>query len=135
MSSPITSTRRFSQYKSRTSGSSVVSSSRGKDHRRISGPNFQTDEAPQKQIWREKLRVQVEKRAKRDRERAHERARSEGASSGAGSEVNYDMDDEDEDSLDDEVGCTFRSSCILTTHRSLKAIPKGHARGKAQNGS
>lgn len=99
MSSPIQSTRRFAQYKSRTSGSSIIAS-RSKVSR---GPNFQVEEPPQKQLWREKLRVQVEKRAKRDREKAYERARSEGASSGASSEADYDMDDEDGDELDDEL--------------------------------
>ena len=90
----------------------------------MSGPNFQVDEPPQKQLWREKLRVQVEKRAKRDRERAYERGRSEGASSGASSEVD---DDEDGDTLDDEVRLPLSSLALSHTNRfSQKALPASH---------
>ncbi|KAG8769062.1 hypothetical protein FRC15_004798 [Serendipita sp. 397] len=120
MSSPTDSTRRFAQYKPRISGTSIapshhrrstssssqLASSGGlsaKDLQKQQGFQFQTAEPPQRALWRDKLRLQVEKRAKRDRERMYERGRSEEASSEGGGEGDIDMEDENMDDLDDEL--------------------------------
>ncbi|CAG8712569.1 13286_t:CDS:2 [Acaulospora colombiana] len=100
MSSPIDSTRRFAQYKPRTSAGLTASSSRDASRTQASG--FQTEETPQRTLWRERLRVQVEKRARKERQKAYDRGRSEELSSEAGSEGDIDMEDNMDD-LDDEL--------------------------------
>lgn len=74
-----------------------------KDFQKQHGFNFPVAEPPQKALWRDKLRQQVERRAKRDRQRMYERARSEEASSDGGSSDGDLEMEEDLDDLDDEL--------------------------------
>lgn len=108
LSSPTASTRRFSQYKSRTSSSSIVSARPNKSN----SFGFQIAEPPQKLLWKERVRQQVAARARQERQKRHERGRSEDPSSDASSEADPAMDDDNLDDLDDEVCIYFSPSPV-----------------------
>jgi hypothetical protein len=109
LSSPTASTRRFSQYKSRTSSSSIVPA---RPNNKSNSFAFQIAEPPQKLLWKERVRQQVAARARQERQKRHERGRSEDPSSDASSEADPAMDDDNPDDLDDEVCIYFSPSSV-----------------------
>lgn len=113
--SPTDTTRRFSQYKSRVSGTSLASS-RPKELPKGHNINFQVSEPPQKLLWKERLRQQVALRQRKERQKRYERGRSEDPTSDASSEASGAVEEENEDDLDDEV-CVY---LFLNTVRDLQ---------------
>lgn len=105
LSSPTASTRRFSQYKARTSSSSLVPTRQQNNHSKSGSFGFGIAEPPQKLLWKERVRQQVAARARQERQRRYERGRSEDPSSDASSEADPVLNEENMDDLDDEVCC------------------------------